>query len=284
MKVVERSEYRTADGEIGLENRVKGTIDYGLSWYGEMEAQSLIIKRLEKTLGNEHTMICNLPLRGKDLIVPMILISPQGVRVILPSPAKGIFRAKVDDWQKFDGRTRSFKKSKPNLQMIAISMASSVQHHLEAQNLPLPEVEAVMMFSNPRTHVDTARPSTRVVLADAIDHFAGNLQGQQVILNGEDMALIAEALLHPGGPGGEPDTGYVDSPRPVDAQELLGSEQVYDGRALSPRTPRPLRRTYGYGNFRLQAKQWIVLSILIFFEVIVLTALIMVVLANTIYA
>jgi hypothetical protein len=284
MRVIERSEYRTENGEIGLENRIRGTIDHGLSWYGEMEAQTQIVRRLDKTLGNEHTIICNLPLRGKDLVIPLILISPQGVRVIVPSSAKGIFRAKVDEWQKFDGRSRSFKKSKPNLQMIALSMSSSVQHHLEAQNLPLPEVESVMMFSNPRTHVDTLRPSTRVVLADAIDHFAGNLQGQQVILNGEDMALISEALLNPGGQAEQVDAGFVESPRAVDAQELLGDDTGYGARALSPRTPRPIRRTYGFGSFRLEAKQWIVLGILLFFEIIVLTALIMVVLANTLYA
>lgn len=284
MKVVERSEYRNKDGEISLENRVKATIDFGLDWYGEMEAQRNIIRRLDRTLGNEHTMICNLPLRGKELIIPMILISPQGVRVILPSPAKGIFRAKVDEWQKFDGRRRSFKKEKPNLQMITLSMATSVQHYLEGHNLPLPEVEAVMMFTNPRTHVDTARPSTRVVLADAFDHFAGNLQGQQVILNGDDMALISEALLHPGSKAAELDAGYAEAARTVNAQDLLGEEQIYDARALSPRKPRPIKRTYGYGSFRLNPQQWIVLGILIFFEIIVMVAIVMVVLANTLYA
>jgi hypothetical protein len=141
-----------------------------------------------------------------------------------------------------------------------------------------------MMFSNPRTHVDTLRPSTRVVLADAIDHFAGNLQGQQAILNGDDMALVSEALLQPGGRQEQVDAGFVEAPRTVDAQELLGDETGYGARALSPRTPRPIRRTYGYGNFRLDARQWIILGILLFFEVIVLTAIIMVVLANTLYA
>jgi hypothetical protein len=42
-----------------------------------------------------------------------------------------------------------------------------------------------------------ARPSARIVLADAIDHFAANLQQFPPIMNRDDVNSLVEALVNP---------------------------------------------------------------------------------------
>jgi hypothetical protein len=54
-----------------------------------------------------------------------------------------------------------------------------------------------LVFTNPRTHVDTARPAARVILSDAIDHFAANLQQFQPIMDQQDIKAIIKALTNP---------------------------------------------------------------------------------------
>lgn len=208
MIVIERSIFRDESGAIGLENRLRGALRFGLRWHGEMEAQLAVTQRLLKSLGDEHVLVRNQLIPGTEVTIPLILLSPQGVRVIVPTPIRGIYRAKLDEWLTFDGGARRFKRVRPNLQGIALTMANQLLRFLKSQGYPLPEIESVLVFTNPRTHVDTARPSVRIVLADAIDHFASNLQKFPAIMDGEDIGAVLESLAspRPAGPVAEPET------------------------------------------------------------------------------
>ena len=197
MIVIERSSFRDESGAISLESRLRGTLRFGLRWHGEMEAQQAVTQRLSKALGDEHVLVRNQVLPGTDVTIPLILLSPQGVRVIFPTPIRGIYRAKLDEWLVFDSSSRRFKRVRPNLQGAALTMAIQLLRFLKGQGYPLPEIESVLIFTNPRTHVDTARPSVRIVLADAIDHFADNLQAFPAIMDGEDIGAVLDSLATP---------------------------------------------------------------------------------------
>jgi hypothetical protein len=197
MIVIERSTFRDESGTISLENRLRGAFQFGLRWHGEMEAQQAVTKRLLNSLGDEHVLVRNQVVPGTEVIIPLILLSPQGVRVLVPTPIRGIYRAKLDEWLTFDGGSRRFKRVRPNLQGLALNMSVQLLRFLKGQGYPLPEIESVLIFTNPRTHVDTARPSVRIVLADAIDHFASNLQKFPSIMDGEDIGAVLDSLATP---------------------------------------------------------------------------------------
>jgi len=162
------------------------------------------------------------------------------VRVLVPTPIRGIYRAKLDEWLTFDGGARRFKRVRPNLQGIALTMANQLLRFLKSQGYPLPEIEPVLIFTNPRTHVDTARPSVRIVLADAIDHFASNLQKFPAIMDGEDIGAVLESLTspRPAGPVAEPeaapsaDIAEAIAQRQAEARAELAAAQ--EQRAPSP--------------------------------------------------
>ena len=197
MIVIERSSFRDESGAISLESRLRGALRFGLRWYGEMEAQQAVTQRLSKALGDEHVLVRNQIVPGTDVTIPLVLLSPQGVRVIFPTPIRGVYRAKLDEWLVFDGSSRRFKRVRPNLQGAALTMANQLLRFLKGQGYPLPEIESVLIFTNPRTHVDTARPSVRIVLADAVDHFADNLQQFPAIMDGEDIGAVLDSLATP---------------------------------------------------------------------------------------
>ena len=291
MNVIERSEFRDEEGVISLENRVRGTLQHGLNWYGLMQAQEFVTQRLGKTLDREHTLLRNIAIPGTTITVSMILLSPQGIRVLEPSPVKGVFRAKGEEWLKFDSRGRRFRTARPNLQAQTLDLAQLVhrylqkylesQGYLEGQDYKLPEVEAVLVIANPRTHIDSARPRIRIVQADAIDHFAANLLEFQPIMDQEDINILTEALIEPKFPEPEPE---------VEEEELEPSvapyEFVEEGEAFtSEREPEalPTQAIHRLSSMPFTSSQWILLAVMVFFELIILIIFAMLILRNIAY-
>jgi hypothetical protein len=276
MKVIDKSEFRDADGKIGVQNRLQGTLRFGPHWYGGMEAQAQLTERLNRTLGSEFVMLRNFVIPGVSDPLPMTLIGPQGVWLILPSAATGIFRAQDAEWLEYHPRSQQFTRLKPNLQATAIAMSQTLLHYIQAQGYGLPEVLPVLMFSNARAHIDIVNPTARIVAADAVDHFTTTLLQQQAIMDGEDIGLLVKALTEPP----KPTPGVA--PAPVSAAVELPPAKAWEqasGTALEPTRRVKLRkRRRRYGGMTIA--QWITLAVLAVLALVMVGTLAAVVLQN----
>lgn len=270
MEVIELSEFRDDEGNIDFDARVRGTLKFGMSWYADMEAQEVVTRRLGRTLGDDHLMLRNVPLVGTEVVAPMILFGPQGVRVLYPSTVRGNYRANEGEWQTFDGRTRKFKPTKPNIQFRALAIARGLHRYFQAQGFALPEVEPVLIFTNPQTLVDRANPQARIVLADAIDHFASNLLELQTIMDNEDIQALVDVLLNPPIPEPEEEEAELEPEAGGDVFESEGLRPLETRSGLEP-----VRRI---GRFTV--RQWVVLGILGIFEFGVLLAVAFIILTD----
>jgi hypothetical protein len=197
MEVVERSEFRDESGAISLQNRARGMLRYGLQWYNEMEAQTAVKDRLGTILGGDHVLIRNLVLPGTEMEIPMILLSPQGVRAVVVTPIKGIYRAKEGEWLTFDNTLRKFRRVRPNLVQAVASMAEALLGYFHERGFGVPEVEPVLVLANPLTHVDTANPKARIVMSDGVEHFAASILQSELVMDEEDIAALVECLTRP---------------------------------------------------------------------------------------
>jgi hypothetical protein len=54
-----------------------------------------------------------------------------------------------------------------------------------------------MIFTHPRTLIDSARPVTRVVSTDAIEYFAANLEQQKSVMTKAEVRTVVDAILYP---------------------------------------------------------------------------------------
>jgi len=265
MRVIERSEFRDEDGKITLQNRVRGSLRFGLSWYGVMQAQQAVSERLNKSLSNDYHLLRNILIPGTGVITSLILVGPQGVYAILPSPTGGVFRAKDDEWMTHSGG--HFRPARPNLQQSALTAADLLLTYFHGLGYDLPQVEPVLMFTNPRAHVDTVHPRARIVLADALEHFAANLREQPPIMDREDGQLLIEALLHPPQPKVE-EVLAPPPPRPLPpsavAPAAAGPFQLDEREAPPP--PRPRRRR------GLRRREILLLGAMLLMEVCILGA------------
>ena len=71
------------------------------------------------------------------------------------------------------------------------------------------------MFMNPQTHVDVANPHTRVVMADAFDHFAAKMLEKPIIMDQEDIHMLVDALIDPKAPEERAEVEVAPEPEPV---------------------------------------------------------------------
>jgi len=265
MRVIERSEFRDENGKITLQNRVRGSLRFGFLWYGVMQAQQAVTDRLNKSLSNDYHLLRNILIPATGVITSLVLVGPQGVYAILPSPTGGVFRAKDDEWMTHSGG--HFRPARPNLQQSALSAADLLLNYFHSLGYDLPQVDPVLMFINPRAHVDTVHPRARIVLADALEHFAANLREQPPIMDREDGQLLIEALLHPPQPKVE-EVLAPPPPRPLPpsavAPAAAGPFQLDEREAPPP--PRSRRRR------GLRRREVLLLGAMLLIEVCILGA------------
>jgi hypothetical protein len=165
-----------------------------LAQYKEQVAQDTVLALLSAELNNDYALLCNYPLPDVGVNIPMTLVGPTGVRSMLPSGARGTFRAKGRDWLEFDSRKRKFNLSKTNLIDFVDKLALVTKKYLRAQGIDLQEVEPVLLFSDPLTQIDLARPSVRIVPHNAIARFAQGLLSLPVTLDREQIVRIIHLL------------------------------------------------------------------------------------------
>lgn len=275
MRVIEQSEFVDESGNITLENRIRGTIAHGMDWYRHMQAQKALSQRLSKSLGNDYVLIRNALLPGTPLRIPLILIGPTAVRVMLASPARGVFRARGDQWLEFSSVAQHSKPAYPDLLARVQTRAEALLGYLRSQGFGLPQVEPILIFTNPRTHVDSNKPTVRIVLADAIEHFASNLKQLTPIMDEDDIDEIATAITEPSLPEG---AGGASG-------GMLGNlEAAFTSDVLKPieQRAKPLASSRAARRMRMTSRQWVLLGVLFFVELIILILFAMVILANPI--
>ncbi len=229
MKIIDKTPFQDASGNISVVARAQGTLKYGLNWFPELEAQKVVITQLDRSLEKGFVLIRNFTLPNIEVVIPMILIGPGGVSVIHVTNAKGQFEAKGDQWNIIN-----YGRSQPasvNLIDIVLKRARAVQKYLEAQkiNLPAP-VEAVIIASDPGAHIESMRPAARVVMSDAIKQFASSLVQSRPIWRPEYVHDLADRIIDPR-PAEAPKPAAAAQPP---AQPAARAKAIFDAAESAP--------------------------------------------------
>ncbi len=196
MKIIDKTPFQSEKGEMTLAQRLQGTLQYGPSWYAELEAQKAVIAQIDLVLEKGFTLIRNFTLVRSQIVEPLILIGPPGVFVLLVTPLKGFYEARGDQWNEVKGGRAS--PAPVNLLYRVGRLARALQVYINRQGVTLPTlVEPVLIASNPGMHIDSMRPVVRVVMSDAIRQFAASLQQARGVLRSEQAFDLTERIITP---------------------------------------------------------------------------------------
>ncbi len=196
MKVIDKTPLQNEKGEIGLLERLQGTLKYGFSWYSDLQAQKAIVTQLDRALEKGYALIRNLTLPGSEIIEPLILIGPPGVYIIYVTGLSGFYEAKGDQWNVVNnGRSSA---APINLMTRAARLARVMQVYLDRQGISLPTtVEPVLIASSPAMHIDSTRPAVRVVMSDAVKQFAASLLQARPLIRSDLVYDMADRIVTP---------------------------------------------------------------------------------------
>ncbi|GAB4491019.1 MAG: hypothetical protein Fur0016_12720 [Anaerolineales bacterium] len=193
MKHIDKTPYRSENGEINLINRVQGMLKYGMSWYNRVTVQDAIAATLGRQLGGQFVLFQNITLPETDIDLPLVLVGPPGVYLINALHERGVYMAREDEWGTLVGET--FVPARINQVKRAITMSKVLQVYFDRLDQKGFQVEPVVMSADPHLHIDSTRPAVRVVMSDAIDRFALNLIQSRPIFDINAIANLESILL-----------------------------------------------------------------------------------------
>jgi len=229
MKLLDHTPLQDENGEVGILQRVQGTLKYGLNWYPELEAQKFVLSHLEKALGKGYTVIRNYTLGASGIIIPLTLVGPAGIFATHVTNLRGQYQAKGDSWGVLSGS--SFQPASVNLLTRTQRLARALQAFIERQGVKLPQpVEAVLFTANPGMHVESVRPIVRVVMVDALERWAVSLSKTAPVLSIEAAHEFADRIVNPRPPkkAEEPEVptyGYEEEPELSRAGAIFQSSE-----------------------------------------------------------
>jgi len=197
MKIIDKSPIQTDKGEISMMDRLQGTLQHGLSWYPELKAQSIVIDQLNRVLEKGAVLIRNLTLPGSDIVEPIILIGQGGVSVIYVTHLRGFYEAKGDQWNVMGNNGKS-QPASMNLMSRVARLARVLERYLQIHGIQLPApIEPVLIAADPGMHIDSMRPTVRVVQSDAIKQFAASILQARPVFSAEYIYDLADRIVTP---------------------------------------------------------------------------------------
>ena len=255
MKVLDYAPIPFNDGSLSLQDRMKGISNFGFTWVPRMKSQELIIRDLNRVLDFHYTLLRNIPLPDGSINIPLVLLGPNGISVLNNSITKGMFRAEGDDWEEMDNRLRDFKETKPNLITRTRDMAKVFQQFLQESGYEI-QVDGILIFTDPGTHVNTNHPNVRVILMDAIQRFGVSLLKKPQVMTLEEIRQIVNSITE----AIQPPEIRTDADRIVPYQQFADNVDSGFLKALNP-----IQR-----KMDLSRPQWILLGVFALIDILVL--------------
>ena len=210
MKINDQTPFQNDKGEIGIFERLQGTLKYGLSWYPELQAQKTILSRIDRILQG-FTIIRNHTLDASGIVLPLIVMGRSGIVVAYVTHLRGTYMAKGDSWRILRGS--NFQDTPINLLTRANRMARVLNVFLDRQGVKRSlTVEPIILCADPGLYVETQRPLVRVVLSDGLERWANSLVKAPPLISEMNVEELAERIINPKTPRSKPATKNESQP------------------------------------------------------------------------
>jgi hypothetical protein len=196
MKIIDQTPLLDAKGQLSLINRVQGMLKYGFSWPAGLEAQTKVIRQMDKVLEKGYTLIRNQQLGASEIIVPLILVGPSGIYVMEATPLKGLYRARGEELGTITNG--KFQPAAINIISRTLQLSKALQVFFDRQGIKLSApVEPVLLAADPGLHIESVRPAVRILMSDAIDRFAASLLTGRPVYKTMEVTEFVERIQNP---------------------------------------------------------------------------------------
>jgi len=276
MRVIENPKDKEKRTSLNRLDEMISSLRLGKGWSQDMKAQDGVVSALEKLLDNKYVLLCNVELEGLDVPIPLVLVGPTGVRVLYPSAARGVFRARGDVWEQLENNQQVFRPATPNLLARAILIARAVAAFLVGREMPMPEIEPVLIFVDPGTHVDAVRPEVRVLTMDGLERYLSGIVQSRAFLDKEDVQKIVNLFMHSMGHPGE-----GEGAAPEHDAFSFTDEGERPSSTILDRLPRGERMVSTLNKIPFSTRQWVLLGLMVIVNILILVGFVLLILLTS---
>lgn len=197
MKIIDKTPLVDEKGNLGFQQRLQGMLQFGFNWTRELQVQKAIVTFFDRQLEKGYTLLRNVQLGASGIVIPMILLGPAGVFVISIAYQKGRYQATGESWNVDTGK--GYKPAPVNEIKSTWMMARALHDYLAKwQKIKLPvEIEPILIAGDPGVHVESNKPTVRVVMIDGIKSFVGGLSAGRPVMSAESVFELTERILNP---------------------------------------------------------------------------------------
>ena len=229
MKVIDKTPLLDEKGNLGLTQRVQSMLQFGFNWPNELQAQNAIVTFFGRQLEKGYTLIRNMTLGASGIMVPIILLGPSGIYVIEVSYLRGRYEARGDSWNVESGN--QYKPAPVNLIQRTTRMARALQQYIERQGVKIAvPIEAVIIAGNPGLHIESVRPTIKVMMIDGIKPFVSGLATGTPTLRADLVLDYTDRILNPR----VKREAIVPDPEPEPEPRAAWEQNLYEEPAAQP--------------------------------------------------
>lgn len=222
MRIIDQTPLQNEEGEIGILQRIQGTLNYGFDWYPELEAQKSVLAHLSRVLGKGFTVVRNKTLGASGITIPLAIVGPPGIFAAHVTHVRGTYQARQDSWGQMFGS--NYKPASVNILTRTQLLARALQAYIERQGVQLPKpVEPVILAANPGLHIESLQPVTRIVMVDALERWAASLDKAAPVFTVETAYELADRIVNPRPPKKE----EPPAPQPEEESELSRAGAIF---------------------------------------------------------
>lgn len=263
--------------ESGFKNPKIGGIALKKNFQGGKNPLEQVEKYLFSVLDNRFHLLRNLSLLPQTDQVSSVLIGPPGLWLIHAFSEKGVFEINDAEFLRMDEKRGEKKPLKPNPIEILLNQTEALQNRLSDSSGWTVPVEPVLFLTHPGAHVQLNQPAVKMVMMDATSQFISKIIAGQVIYNGEKIQHMVDLLIIA---NSSADQGQAlkDGFSLRENRSAKKSAPSTQFQLVDDQEPEVIARISRRVPF--SKRQWIILTILVVVNIIVLMSLIFVVLKN----
>lgn len=267
MKQVDLSGSASGDSPFG---KIQAQLQQALK-SGSAKAQDSLAQHFSKGLDNHYILLRNLVLpgegkKGQGFVIPCVLLGPACLLALNPSDAQGFFRVKEDTWLELEKNSQNYRPAARNLIQETQLIAARLDALMQAGGQPYPEIQPVLFFADSGAHIESIRPSVRILQFDAVERYLQGLRQEEALLDSRQVQGLVDYLVEAG--------KAIETAAPAVKDKSKSTAASASGQAVTQMES--MVRKLG-----LTRQQWIILGVMLGAQALLLICLVFVVLFTT---
>lgn len=237
----------------------------------DAKAQDTLAQMFTNGLDNHYVLVRNLVIPGENkkapgFAIPCVLVGPACMLAINLSAAEGFFRAKEDTWLEMEKNSQNYRPAARNLIQETQLMADRLDVLMQDGGLSYPEIQPVLFFANTGSHIESIRPTVRILQMDTVDRYLKGLRQDEALLDSRQVQALVDYI------SGVKKASEEAEPEPEAKPEKPANQAPQKAVKQAETLVRKMK---------LNRSQWIILGVMIGAQALILICLVFVILFTT---